>query len=262
MDYEQKLNEFAAGKRLRRLSRPVRDRADACCDACSSTQPRILYGLKDQDADRYFFVGATCLKELVKRGGILRGYGRDSGKAAYEAEMKRRSEASGEVTSGNPEAKEGNPSGARSDNGPQTAQPARMAGATVRFATVFVMQSPESYQTVACLSTDLGITGSVGYGIEPQCEEVWHRVGERGMLLEKVRQERPDALDHSIAKAWQVACSQIDDGELMALGVAADEALEGNVLPAALPSLLRLVAAAQANNQSDVSSNGSRPALA
>ncbi len=41
--YEQKLTLFVQGKRLLRLPRPVRDRADACCDACGSTQPRTLY---------------------------------------------------------------------------------------------------------------------------------------------------------------------------------------------------------------------------
>ena len=75
-DYEKKLNEFARGKRLSRLMRPVRDRADASCDACGSTQPRMLYGLKgksaDEDSDRYYFVGDTCLKELVRRGAILK----------------------------------------------------------------------------------------------------------------------------------------------------------------------------------------------
>ena len=89
---EQRLSEFAEEKRLLRLPRPVRDRADACCDACGSTQPRILYGLKDPDSGRYYFVGNTCLKELVKRGAVLRRFGNESGRVAYEAEMGRRTQ--------------------------------------------------------------------------------------------------------------------------------------------------------------------------
>ena len=78
--YERKLDEFADGKNFVRLSRPVRDRADASCDACGSTQPGpYTPPLKDQDSERYFFIGDTYLKELVKRGVIRRRFGRDSG---------------------------------------------------------------------------------------------------------------------------------------------------------------------------------------
>ena len=90
MPYEQKLSQFADGKSLLRLSRPVRDRADAVCDACGSSLPRILYALKDTDSERYYFVGDTCLKELVKRGAVVRRYGRESGPQAYEVEMELR----------------------------------------------------------------------------------------------------------------------------------------------------------------------------
>ena len=72
--YESKLNDFANGKVLVRLAHTVRDRADAQCDACGSTQPRTLTGLKDQDSGRYFFVGVTCLKELLNRKVISRGF--------------------------------------------------------------------------------------------------------------------------------------------------------------------------------------------
>ena len=89
--YEQKLAEFAQGKRLLRLARPIRDRADAFCDACGSTQPRTLYALEDLDSERHYFVGDTCLKELAKRGAILR-YGRHSGRVAFEKEMKLRAQ--------------------------------------------------------------------------------------------------------------------------------------------------------------------------
>ena len=88
--YEQKLTEFAQGRRFLRLPRPVRDRADALCDACSSPRPRTLYALEDPDSKRHFFVGDTCLKELVKLGAILR-YGRHSGQAEFENEMRLRS---------------------------------------------------------------------------------------------------------------------------------------------------------------------------
>ncbi len=52
--------EFAHGKRLLLLPRPVRDRADAFCDACGSSQPRTLCTLKDLESERYYFVGTPA----------------------------------------------------------------------------------------------------------------------------------------------------------------------------------------------------------
>ena len=40
--YEEKLIAFARGKKLLRLPRPLRNRADAFCDACGSTRPSRL----------------------------------------------------------------------------------------------------------------------------------------------------------------------------------------------------------------------------
>ena len=69
--YEQKIEEFARGKRLLRLAKPVRDCADGFCDACGSTQPRTLYALKDEKVDRHYFVGDNCQRELARRGVVL-----------------------------------------------------------------------------------------------------------------------------------------------------------------------------------------------
>ena len=85
--YEQRLAEFAHEKRLLRLPRPVRGRADASCDACGSSLPRTLYTLNDLESARYFFVGDTCLKGLARLGAVPRKYGRESGQKVYESEM-------------------------------------------------------------------------------------------------------------------------------------------------------------------------------
>ena len=90
--YEKRLAEFAHGKRLLRLPRPVRDRADAFCDACGSSQPRTLYTLKDLGSEGYYFVGDTCLTKLAKSGAVLRRYGQESGQKAYESEMELRTQ--------------------------------------------------------------------------------------------------------------------------------------------------------------------------
>ena len=82
LTYEQRVAEFAHGKRLLRLPRPVRGRADTYCDACGSSQPRTLYALKDPSRDRYHFVGDTCLTRLAKSDAVLKRYGRESGQKA------------------------------------------------------------------------------------------------------------------------------------------------------------------------------------
>ena len=63
--YEQKLTLFLQGKRLLCVPRPVRDRADAFCDACGSTQPRTLYPLQELDSGRHYFVGDSYLKNFL-----------------------------------------------------------------------------------------------------------------------------------------------------------------------------------------------------
>ena len=85
--YESRIDQFAKGKTFVRLSKPVRDRADFACDACQSTRPRNLYALQDEGSRRYYFVGETCLKELVRRKLVVRRFSRELGKSAFEQEM-------------------------------------------------------------------------------------------------------------------------------------------------------------------------------
>jgi hypothetical protein len=78
------------GKRLARLTRVVRDRPGAVCDACGSTLPRTLLGLKDASTGRYFFVGQNCLSWLIEWGLVARARYRESTITAYELEMEAR----------------------------------------------------------------------------------------------------------------------------------------------------------------------------
>ncbi len=211
--YERKLDEFAEGKNLIRLSRPVRDRADATCDACGSTQPRILYALKDQDSERYHFVGVTCLEELVRRGVIRRRFGRESGQVAFEEEMKRRAE----------EPKSVSVAGTDGAAAPQEliephvdGQVASSSGAPTLFPVVLVVETPEHYKAFAHIVTGNGTSCAFGYAEEPRYEEVWQRVGDRGLILERGRRERTQAFDQSISLAWRDAHSRVEDAPALA----------------------------------------------
>lgn len=95
LSYEERLRGFADGKRLGRLSRAVRDAADAVCDACGSELPRTLFGLKDTVSGRFYFVGQSCLAWLLDNGLVARARYRQSAETAYRQEMERRSDGQG-----------------------------------------------------------------------------------------------------------------------------------------------------------------------
>src|SRR5947208_9030294 len=90
--YETALQEFARDKRLARLARFVRARRDDHCDACGSTLPRLLFGLKDAQSERCYFVGQNCLNWLLEARLVARARFRHSSEIAYEREMKLRRE--------------------------------------------------------------------------------------------------------------------------------------------------------------------------
>jgi len=81
--YETKLREFAEGKRLGRLTNTVACSREDRCDACGSTQPRTLLGLKDSVNGRYYFVGQNCLAWLMDNGMVARARYRDKAASAY-----------------------------------------------------------------------------------------------------------------------------------------------------------------------------------
>ena len=91
--YEATLREFADGKRLGRLAKAVRDPSHALCDACGSTLPRMLFGLRDGNSGRYYFVGQNCLGGLLSNGLVARARYRQSAQTAYKLEMETRQEA-------------------------------------------------------------------------------------------------------------------------------------------------------------------------
>src|SRR2546425_9097055 len=85
--YEDKLREFAEGKRLGRLAKYVRDRRGSVCDACGSALPRTLFGLREGVSGRHYFVGHNCLDWLLANGLVARARYRQSTEKAYALEM-------------------------------------------------------------------------------------------------------------------------------------------------------------------------------
>ena len=81
--YDQRLLAFAQGKRLRRFRGLLRSPRSTYCDACGSSMPSNLYGLRDMDGKADYFVGANCMSRLSLMLVIERPYVRADIVAAY-----------------------------------------------------------------------------------------------------------------------------------------------------------------------------------
>jgi hypothetical protein len=83
MTYEERLRAFAQGKRLRRFRGMLRFPCDTTCDACGSALPNYLYGLRDMEGRRDYFVGANCLSRLSQMLVLERPFVRANITSAY-----------------------------------------------------------------------------------------------------------------------------------------------------------------------------------
>ena len=217
--YEQRLAAFVKGRQFTRLSRPIRDRADAVCDACGSTQARTLFALKDEESGRYAFVGDTCLREMTRLGVILRRFGKDAAREAYEREMAQRAEEVG-ATPATP--KEGSPdepsdgSTPRSGDALPVADPAAAGAPQPDWSTVtpevvptlFILEAPTYYHALALFLSGDGTPRGWGYARENRYDHVRQHI-EGHTDHEEVRTERSDALPTSVSSAWAHACARL-----------------------------------------------------
>jgi hypothetical protein len=95
--YGTRLREFAEGKRLGRLTSTVPSSREDRCDACGSSQPRTLFGVKDVVSGRCYFVGQNCLAWLIDNGMVARARYRDKATSAYNREMELRRNGTAEI---------------------------------------------------------------------------------------------------------------------------------------------------------------------
>ena len=82
------------------------------------------------------------------------------------------------------------------------------------FPTVFIFETTDHYEAWAYILTSQGTVNVWGHSKECRYQEVWQMGGEKGMILEKVKQARPEALGQSITKAWEEARSRLQDSPL------------------------------------------------
>jgi hypothetical protein len=81
--YEERLWSFAQGKRLRRFRGLLRMPRDTVCDACGSSLPNHLFGLRDMETKHDFFVGANCMSRLSQMLVVERPFVRADIVTAY-----------------------------------------------------------------------------------------------------------------------------------------------------------------------------------
>ena len=210
--YDQKLAAFTEGKSLIRLPRPIRDRADASCDACGSNHPRTLYALQESESNRYYFVGNTCLKELVKLHVILRRFGKESGQAVYDKEMELRS-ATNEDQGAKTMAATDLPTAPQIVGGSENidAPAADAIDDQHLIPSVLILESPEHYQAVVSFNSSRGIAYGWGSAMEPRYTKHWRQGGERGLVLEEVKEENPFAPRLCLTSAWHEAISHLEE---------------------------------------------------
>ena len=208
--YGQKLDMFADGREFVRLSKPLRDHADASCDACGSTQPRTLYCLKDLGAVRYFFVGDNCLKELVKRRVIRRRFGKEAASTAFQEEMDNRSREYGidqsDQRSNNVEIS----STPVEDSDPQEiTQSAAKSNPHVHGAEIYVIETKDELHAFVSIAVDGNTKRYWGYAMAIRHQFALKRGGENGLELDWVKSENPQALEHSLSRAMEMAYSRL-----------------------------------------------------
>ncbi len=201
--YEERLRDFAEGKRLGRLAKAVRDPADGVCDACGSTLPRTLFGLRDTVSGRHYFVGQNCLAWLLETGLVARARYRHNAEVAYRREMEMRRNGAGASTD------EPSPS-----TGDQGALPQRRFDLRNLRRTILIVETENHYEALVRLED--GRRRVSGWAREPRWGQGWARHDGGVVLLERVPRVRRNAVAICVLKAYRKARAAWREGDAAA----------------------------------------------
>ncbi len=189
--YEERLRAFAEGKRLGRLAKAVLDPEDGACDACGSTLPRTLFGLRDTVSDRHYFVGQSCLAWLLETGLVARARFRHSAEVAYRREMEMRRNGAGAST--------GEPS---PSTGHQGALPQRRFDLRNLRRPILIVETESHYEALVRLED--GRRRVSGRAQERRWRQGWARC-DGVVLLERVPRANRNAVVICLLKAYRMA---------------------------------------------------------
>ena len=198
--YQERLISFAVGKYLGQLTGVVMDSGDAVCDACGSTMARTLFGLKDTLADRFYFVGQSCLGSLKASGLVARKRYRQTTQVAYRQEMDRRKNGTSDSGS--------EPPAGRAANGAAPRRTADLAGFR---RTIVISETDNHYQTTVRLEN--GRRRYRGQAQVPRWRQGWARDDGGVVLLEPILRDRQGAAFASLLQAYRKARAAWRAGE-------------------------------------------------
>ncbi len=212
--YEERLRAFAEGKRLGRLAKAVRDPENGLCDACGSTLPRTLFGLRDTVSDRHYFVGQNCLAWLLETGLVARARYRHSAEVAYRREMEmRRNGASASADEPSP------------STGDQGDLPRRRNDLRDLRRTILITETETHYEALVRLED--GRRRVSGRAREPRWGRGWARHDGGVVLLERVPKARRNAVVICVLKAYRKARETWRDGDAAANDAPRDQLRKG-----------------------------------
>ncbi len=170
----------------------MRDPEDGVCDACGSTLPRTLFGLRDTVSDRHYFVGQNCLSWLLETGLVARARYRHSAEVAYRREMEMRRNGTGASTDG--------PS---PNSGDQSDLPRRRDDLRNLRRAILITETESHYEALVRLED--GQRRVSGQAREPRWGQGWARHDGGVVLLERVPRAKRNAVTICLLKAYRMA---------------------------------------------------------
>lgn len=201
--YDERITSFADGKQLQRLRQPVRSRGDGFCDACGSPQASTLYGLRDRASDRVFFVGATCLQELSRKGVVIRLFGKQSATVAYDKEMQLRH---AHPASGSSEeiVNEQGPTPSNQDQDSEV-----LDEALAYSHAVVAYETASHYHAIVTLTSSAAQILSVGSAVEDRVTDAVKESTPEAYGIHQPNHPGPDALIRCVLRAWDQAMDKL-----------------------------------------------------
>ena len=85
-----------------------------------------------------------------------------------------------------------------------------MLSERILLPSVLILESPDHYQAVVSFISPRGVAYGWGCALEPRYTKAWRQGGERGLVLEEVNEETPNAPSLCLTKAWEEAISHLD----------------------------------------------------
>ena len=198
--YEERLRAFAEGKRLGRLAKAVRDPEDGVCDACGSSLPRTLFGLRDTVSGRHHFVGQNCLAWLLEMGLVARARYRQSAEVAYRRETEMRRNGAGAASDG--------PSPGTGDHGDLREG---RAGLRHLQRTFLIVETESHFEALVHLGD--GRRRVSGRAQVPRWSQGWARHDGGVVLLERIPRARRNAVTMCVLKAYRKARDAWREGD-------------------------------------------------